>query len=145
MELETDHAGEVKELMAIYVGRGLKPQLAEQVAIELMEHDALGAHARDELGISPTTTAKPFQAAFSSACSFTIGSLLPLLVVILTPSPYLIPTLLIMTIIFLASLGATAAKFGGSPLLLGATRVTLWGSLAMLVTAGIGSFLGVAI
>lgn len=144
-ELENDLHSETKELTGIYIGRGLQPDLAEQVAIQLMEHDALGAHARDELGISPITRARPFQAAFSSACSFTLGASLPLLVAVTAPKPYLIQLLVIMTIIFLVLLGGWSAKAGGSNLAVGITRVTLWGTIAMAITAGIGSLLKIFI
>ncbi|MBA2654457.1 MAG: VIT family protein [Gammaproteobacteria bacterium] len=145
MELETDAASELKELASIYVKRGLELSLAKQVASQLMAHDALGAHARDELGISEILIARPYQAAFSSAFSFTGGALLPLLVTIITPTFYLVPILSIMTILFLAMLGGLASKAGGSSMKTGSFRVALWGSIAMLISAGIGSFLGIAI
>jgi VIT1/CCC1 family predicted Fe2+/Mn2+ transporter len=144
-ELEKNPIFETEELASIYVERGLDYELAKQVAIQLMEHDALGAHARDELGITETLRARPFQAAVSSACSFTLGAILPLLFAMLTPIDYLIPAVSVMAVLLLAFLGALAAKTGGSGMMLGAMRVTLWGSLAMLLSAGIGSFLGVLI
>lgn len=144
-ELATNIPAEIEELTLIYVSRGLEYSLAKQVALQLMAHDALGAHARDELGITETLSARPFQAAFSSACSFTMGAILPLLVAIFMPAADLIPALFIMSIIFLAFLGGIAAKIGGSSLLKGATRVTLWGMLAMILSAGIGSLLGVVV
>jgi VIT1/CCC1 family predicted Fe2+/Mn2+ transporter len=138
-ELKTDNKGEHKELMAIYVARGLKPALAKQVAEQLMEHDALGAHARDELGISETFRARPIQAALASAASFAVGAAMPLLVTALAPAAILIPLVSGTSLLFLALLGGFAAHAGGAGVLKGAIRVTFWGALAMAVTAGIGS------
>ena len=138
-ELKADDKGEHKELMAIYVARGLKPALAKQVAEQLMEHDALGAHARDELGISETFRARPIQAALASAASFAVGAAMPLLVTALAPAAILIPLVSGTSLLFLALLGGFAAHAGGAGVLKGATRVTFWGALAMAVTAGIGS------
>jgi VIT1/CCC1 family predicted Fe2+/Mn2+ transporter len=138
-ELKTDNKGEHKELMAIYVARGLKPALAKQVAEQLMEHDALGAHARDELGISETFRARPIQAALASAASFAVGAAMPLLVTALAPATVLIPLVSGTSLLFLALLGGLAARAGGAGVLMGAIRVTFWGALAMAVTAGIGS------
>ena len=138
-ELRTDDAGEHKELAAIYVSRGLDPSLAKQVAQQLMAHDALGAHARDELGISTALAARPIQAAFSSAASFAVGAALPLLATVFAPQTLLIPVVAIASLIFLAVLGALAASAGGASTFKGAMRVTFWGALAMAVTAGVGA------
>ena len=144
MELETDFDHELNELAGIYIGRGLTPDLAHQVALQLTAHDALGAHARDELGINKITTAQPIQAALASAASFSLGATLPLLVVLLMPSSSLILPVTLMSLAFLAVLGGLAAKVGGANCWLGATRVAFWGVLAMAVSAGVGSLLGVA-
>ncbi len=144
MELETDFDHELNELAGIYIGRGLTPDLAHQVALQLTAHDALGAHARDELGINKITTAQPIQAALASAASFSLGATLPLLVVLLMPSSSLILPVALMSLAFLAVLGGLAAKVGGANCWLGATRVAFWGVLAMAVSAGVGSLLGVA-
>src|SRR5450631_763903 len=141
-ELERDDKGEHKELAAIYVGRGLDPQLAKQVAKQLMDNDALGAHARDELGISATLTARPIQAALTSAASFAVGAAMPLLVTALAPQPALIPLVAGTSLVFLAFLGGLAARAGGAGLMAGAIRVTFWGALAMAVTAGVGALFG---
>ncbi len=143
-ELETDEKAEHRELAAIYVGRGLQPALAREVAAQLMAHDALGAHARDELGITDLATARPLQAALASAASFAIGAFLPLLVVILSPMQWLIPITAVTSLVFLAGLGALAARAGGASLFVGAWRVTFWGALAMAITAGIGALFGTA-
>ncbi|OHC68047.1 MAG: hypothetical protein A2045_09980 [Rhodocyclales bacterium GWA2_65_20] len=143
-ELDKDPAAERRELAAIYVGRGLEPDLARQVAEQLMAHDALGAHARDELGISESLSAQPVQAALASAASFAVGALLPLGVTALAPEPVLIPFVAGTSLAFLASLGAVAARVGGAGALLGAWRVTFWGALAMAITAGVGALFGVA-
>jgi vacuolar iron transporter family protein len=141
-ELRTDDLGEHKELAAIYVARGLDPSLAKQVAQQLMAHDALGSHARDELGISTTLSARPIQAALSSAASFAVGAALPLVAAILAPQTLLIPLVAIASLIFLAALGALAASAGGASMIKGAMRVTFWGALAMAVTAGAGALFG---
>ena len=141
-ELLTDNAGEHLELAAIYVGRGLDPTLAKQVADQLMAHDGLGAHVRDELGISQALSARPIQAAFSSAASFAIGAAMPLLVTILAPEANLIPLVSGTSLFFLALLGGVAARAGGAPLTAGAMRVTFWGVLAMGLTAGVGVLFG---
>jgi VIT1/CCC1 family predicted Fe2+/Mn2+ transporter len=141
-ELKADNAGEHKELSAIYVGRGLDPVLAKRVAEQLMAHDALGAHARDELGISETLRARPIQAALASAASFAIGAALPLVVAVLGPARYLIPLLSATSLAFLAILGAAAARAGGAGVTIGAARVMFWGALAMGLTAGIGALVG---
>ena len=138
-ELKTDNKGEHKELAAIYVARGLDAGLAKQVAEQLMAHDALGAHARDELGISVAFSARPIQAALTSAGSFAIGAVLPLLVAALAPEAGLIPLVAGTSLLFLAILGGLAARAGGARLMLGALRVTFWGALAMAATAGVGA------
>ena len=141
-ELKADDQGEHKELMAIYVTRGLKPALAKQVAEQLMEHDALGAHARDELGISETFRARPIQAALASAGSFALGAAMPLLVVALVPPSALIPIVAGTSLVFLALLGGLAARAGGAGVTIGAIRVTFWGALAMALTAAVGWLFG---
>ncbi len=141
-ELETDDKGEHKELTAIYIGRGLDPALAQQVAQQLMAHDALGAHARDELGISGTFSARPTLAALVSAGSFSVGAALPLLVVALAPPASLIPFVSGTSLVFLALLGGLAAYAGGARVIVGVMRVTFWGALAMGLTAGVGALLG---
>jgi VIT1/CCC1 family predicted Fe2+/Mn2+ transporter len=141
-ELKTDDKGEHKELAAIYVARGLDPSLAKQVAQQLMAHDALGAHARDELGISETLRARPIQAALASAGSFAVGAAMPLLIVAMAPAVGLIPLVFGTSLVFLALLGGLAARVGGAGVMVGAIRVTFWGALAMAVTAGVGSLLG---
>ena len=141
-ELKTDDAGERKELMAIYVARGLDPALAKQVADQLMAHDALGAHARDELGISASFSARPLQAALASAASFVAGAIMPLVVTALAPAAVLIPLVSGSSLLFLALLGALAARAGGAGVMLGAMRVTFWGALAMALTAGVGALFG---
>ena len=138
---EPDH--ELHELTLIYIGRGLKPDLAHKVAVQLMAHDAIGAHARDELGIIEITRAKPLQAAMASACTFSIGAFLPLLVLFMAPVSFTIHYVAILSLFFLASLGGLAAKAGGANIWLGMARVAFWGALAMLATACIGSLLGV--
>jgi VIT1/CCC1 family predicted Fe2+/Mn2+ transporter len=141
-ELNADPAAELRELGAIYVARGLEPALAQQVAQQLMQHDALGAHARDELGISESLSARPVQAALASAASFAAGALLPLAVVALAPATGLIVWVSVTSLAFLALLGGLAAQAGGAGVLMGAWRVTFWGALAMALTAGAGSLFG---
>jgi len=141
-ELKADDKGEHKELMAIYVARGLDPALAKKVAEQLMAHDALGAHARDELGISETLRARPIQAAIASAGSFAVGAALPLLVTAITPTAELIPLVSGTSLAFLALLGGVAARAGGAGVTVGAIRVTFWGALAMALTAGVGALFG---
>jgi VIT1/CCC1 family predicted Fe2+/Mn2+ transporter len=144
-ELEADADAEKRELTAIYVGRGLDQALALQVATQLMTHDALGAHARDELGISDTLSARPIQAALASAASFTVGAVLPVAVAVLASGnnlPYWVSG---TSLVFLALLGAVAARAGGAGALVGAWRVTFWGALAMVITAGIGAVVGAAV
>lgn len=141
-ELEADPAAEQRELTAIYAARGLGLDLAEQVAAQLMLHDALGAHARDELGIVESLSARPVQAALASAGSFSVGAMLPLAVTALAPAPFLIVWVSGASLFFLAFLGAVAARVGGAGMLVGACRVTFWGALAMAVTAGVGAMFG---
>ena len=141
-ELEADDKGEHKELAAIYVARGLDPSLAKQVAQQLMAHDALGAHARDELGISKTLSARPIQAALASAGSFAVGAAMPLLVTAVAPKAALIPLVSGTSLVFLALLGGLAARAGGAGVSMGAVRVTFWGALAMALTAGVGALFG---
>ncbi|MGH8134948.1 MAG: VIT1/CCC1 transporter family protein [Steroidobacteraceae bacterium] len=142
-ELETDVEAEQRELAAIYVGRGLDPKLASQVSDQLMAHDALGAHARDELGISDFAQARPVQAAIASALSFSVGALLPLLTVVLVPQALTLPIVAVLSLAFLAILGGIAARVGGARISTGAIRVTFWGALAMALTAAVGSLFGV--
>ncbi len=144
-ELAEDPGAELRELQSIYVKRGLKSDLAKQVAEQLTAHDALGAHARDELGITEQTAPRPIQAALSSALSFTIGAAVPLLVVLLTPRAMLIPVVGAATLLLLAGSGALAAHAGGASKSKGAARVLFWGALALAVTAGIGKLFGVAV
>ncbi len=145
LEIKTDDAAEHRELAAIYVGRGLDPALAETVAAQLMAHDALGAHARAELGISETLKARPIQAAFSSAGAFAAGAAAPLIIAALAPGAELILFVAAASLIFLAILGALAARSGGAPMAPGAWRVTFWGALAMGVTTGVGALFGTTI
>lgn len=144
-ELATRSADEHAELAAIYVERGLEPALARQVAEQLMAKNALAAHARDELGISETISARPIQAALASAASFVVGALLPMLVVWLAPVSSIVWLVAITSLLFLALLGMLAAYTGGAPLLKGALRVTFWGALAMLLTAGVGALFGTVV
>lgn len=141
-ELAADDHGERRELTAIYVARGLDPALAKQVAEQLMAHDALGAHARDELGISETFSARPIQAALTSAASFAVGAAMPLLAVAQVSASSLIPVVSVTSLVFLAILGGLAARTGGASVTVGATRVTFWGALAMALTAGVGALFG---
>ncbi len=144
-ELETQPEAEHEELAEIYMQRGLDKQLARQVASQLMAKDALGAHARDELGISEIMTANPIQAALTSALTFSIGASAPLIALIITPLPKVVVFVTGASLIFLAALGAIAAKAGGAPVWKATIRVTFWGALAMGVTASIGSILGTTI
>jgi VIT1/CCC1 family predicted Fe2+/Mn2+ transporter len=141
-ELAADGPAETRELTAIYVGRGLEPGLARQVAEQLMAHDALGAHARDELGIIASQAARPVQAAVASATTFAVGAALPLLAVALSPEARMIPIVSAAALALLALLGAIAARAGGADPTRGALRVTFWGVLAMGLTAGIGALFG---
>ena len=143
-ELAADPAAEQAELAGIYVGRGLTPELASQVATQLMAGDALAAHARDELAISSITTAKPIQAALTSAATFSTGAALPLLTAVLAPQSWTIPATAIASLIFLAGLGGLSARIGGADIVKATVRVTFWGAVAMGVTAAIGTVFGVA-
>ena len=144
-ELREDDKGEQKELMAIYVARGLDPSLAKQVAEQLMRHDALGAHARDELGISETFRARPIQAALASAGSFAVGAAMPLMATAMAPAGVVIPIVAGTSLVFLALLGGLAARAGGAGVTVGAIRVTFWGAMAMALTAGIGALVGTVV
>jgi len=143
--LEENYDFEKNELATIYEGRGVEPELARKVADQLMDFDALGAHARDEIGISDVVAAQPIQAAISSAASFTVGAALPLGVAWIAPSNSIIPLVAVSSLVFLAFLGSIAARAGGASLIIGAIRVTFWGALAMAITAGVGSLFGVAV
>ena len=142
--LESNFEFEKEELTQIYQDRGLEPELAQQVAEQLMAYDALGTHLRDEIGLSEGNSARPVQAAFSSAGAFTIGAALPLLMAWIVPEPRLIAVVAGSSLVFLALLGALAARAGGASLAIGAVRVTFWGALAMALTAGVGRIFGVA-
>lgn len=144
-ELATDVDGEIEELAGIYTGRGLDPKTADIVARQLMAHDALGAHARDELGISSFTTARPVQAALTSAATFSVGAALPLAMVLVAPGAILPVAVAVASLVFLALLGAIGAKAGGASLWRASARVTVWGAIAMGMTAGIGSIFGSAL
>jgi VIT1/CCC1 family predicted Fe2+/Mn2+ transporter len=144
-ELAADIDHEHQELAAIYVNRGLDPELAKQVAAQLMAKDALAAHARDELGISEMITARPIQAALTSAVTFAVGAALPLLTVVISPVAYLIPVVAGTSLVFLALLGSLAANTGGAPVVIGAVRVTFWGAIAMALTAGVGHLFGAVV
>lgn len=143
-ELATAPVQEHAELTGIYVKRGLDKALATQVATQLMRHDALGAHARDELGISDTLAARPVQAALASAATFAVGAALPLLVVVLAPASTLLWAVAGSSLMFLALLGALSGRVGGAPMGAATLRVTFWGALAMALTAGVGALFGVA-
>jgi vacuolar iron transporter family protein len=140
--LSANKEGELEELADIYVGRGIEPTLAGEVARQLMTHDALGAHARDELGISPALSARPIQAALASAIAFASGAAMPLLTAVIAPAASLPPFVAGVSLLFLALLGGLAAWAGGANMIKGALRVTFWGALAMAVTAGIGTLIG---
>jgi VIT1/CCC1 family predicted Fe2+/Mn2+ transporter len=144
-ELSEDPEFEREELAQIYAARGVEPQLARQVALQLMAKDALGAHARDELGISEITTARPTQAALTSAATFSIGAAAPLVLVLFSPSTLLMPIVSAGSLLFLALLGFLGAKTGGAEILKPIVRITFWGALAMAVTAGIGAIVGTAV
>ena len=141
-ELAADDAGEQRELTAIYVDRGVEPALAKQVALQLMAHDALGAHARDELGITETLSARPIQAAFTSAASFAVGAAMPLLAAAFVSPSAMISVVSGTSLVFLAILGGVAARVGGAGVATGAMRVTFWGALAMGMTAAVGALFG---
>ena len=144
-ELRANDAGERAELAAIYVARGLEPSLAKQVADQLMAHDALGAHARDELGISETLKARPIQAALASAASFAVGAIMPLFVTAFAPEAGLLIAVAATSLVFLAVLGAFAARVGGAAMVPGTFRVAFWGALAMGITAGVGALFGTVV
>jgi VIT1/CCC1 family predicted Fe2+/Mn2+ transporter len=141
-ELKAQPEHELRELAAIYIQRGLAPELALQVAQQLMAHDALGAHARDELGITETLSARPVQAAFTSAITFAAGASLPLLAALASPASLLVPAVAGTSLLVLTALGALAARTGGAPLLKGSLRVVFWGALAMGLTAVAGKLVG---
>ena len=143
-ELAADPGHELAELTAIYIRRGLDAKLAASVATQLTAHDALGAHARDELGISDTLSARPVQAALASAGTFSVGAVLPLLIVLLAPVSILMWAVSGSSLLFLACLGVLAARIGGASIMISAARVTFWGALAMALTAGVGVLFGVA-
>lgn len=144
-ELSGDIDAEVQELAGIYMQRGVDPTTADTVARQLMAKDALAAHAHDELGISDMTTARPIQAALTSAATFTAGAALPLAIVIFAPAPLLVVIEAIASLLFLALLGAVGARAGGAPVWAATIRVTFWGALAMALTAGIGMLVGTAV
>jgi VIT1/CCC1 family predicted Fe2+/Mn2+ transporter len=144
-ELATRPTQEHKELAGIYVERGLDAGLASNVATQLMAHDALGAHARDELGISDASTARPIQAALASAITFSVGAALPLVIVLLVPVSALMWVVSGSALLFLALLGGLAARTGGASMITAAARMTFWGALAMALTAGVGALFGVAV
>ena len=144
-ELAAQPEFERQELSQVYVKRGLDEALALQVADQLMAKDALGAHSRDELGISDVTAARPIQAALTSAATFSVGAAMPLLMVVLSPQTYLVPAVSIASLLFLALLGAIGARAGGADVVKATVRVTFWGALAMAATAGIGALVGTAV
>lgn len=144
-ELADDEPFELEELATIYVKRGVEAGLAKQVAQQLMAHDALGAHARDELGISEALSARPVQAAFASAASFAVGAALPMITVLVVPDSLIVLGVSGMSLLFLALLGALSAQVGGAPILRSTVRVAFWGALAMLLTALVGSLFGTTV
>lgn len=144
-ELANDGDFELEELTAIYVKRGVEPPLAKQVAKQLMKHDALAAHARDELGISETMSARPIQAAIASAAAFAVGAAMPLLTVLLVSEKSIVPAVTGMSLFFLAILGMLSAKVGGAPIVRSTIRVAFWGALAMGLTALVGSIFGTTV
>ncbi len=141
-ELASDPAHETDELAEIYRARGVEIGLAREVAVQLMAKDALGAHSRDELGISETTTARPVQAALASAATFTVGAAAPLILVLISPAALLLPVVAVGSLLFLALLGMIGAKAGGAGILRPTIRVMFWGALAMALTTGIGALFG---
>jgi len=143
-ELEEDPEGELDELTGIYVERGLDPDLAKEVAKQMTEHDALGAHTRDELGLSASTNARPIQAAIASAATFSVGASIPLLMVYLSPQRMIVPLVGAAALLMLATLGGIAASVGGAPITKAVMRVGFWGAIAMASTAGVGWIFGVA-
>ena len=144
-ELSENLAFEEEELAQIYVQRGVETDLARQVARQLMAKDALGAHARDELGISEITTARPIQAALTSAATFSVGAALPLLMVLVTPTRFLVAAVSVASLLFLSLLGAIGARAGGTDVIKATARVTFWGAFAMALTAGVGAIFGTAV
>ena len=144
-ELASQPEAERKELSLIYVKRGLTPDLAAQVVDQLMAYDALGAHARDELGISETMTARPVQAGLTSAATFAVGAALPLVTAVIVPASVVVPVVAGTSLLFLTGLGALAARAGGAPVLRAAARVAFWGALAMGITAGVGRLVGAVV
>ncbi|NSX33056.1 VIT family protein [Brevundimonas vesicularis] len=144
VELAGDHEAETRELAGIYVGRGVAPELATEVARQMMAHDALGAHARDELGISEITTARPIQAALTSAITFSAGAALPLVVAAVAPLDTLAIWVAVSALLGLAVLGALGARVGGAPIGRSVLRVVFWGALAMAITAGVGRLFHIA-
>lgn len=145
LELATMPEWELEELTGIYVRRGLDPTLAKTVATQLMAHDALAAHARDELGISEIMIARPVQAALASAATFAVGAAMPLATMLITPRPHIIPVVGAASLLFLATLGAVGAQAGGAPIFRAAARVTFWGALAMALTALVGKLFGASL
>lgn len=143
-ELAADNESELAELAAIYVGRGLDEALAKQVAVQLTAHDALGAHARDELGISDALSARPVQAALASAGTFAVGAAMPLMTVLVSPERFIVPFVAGSSLVFLATLGAVSARAGGANIGKAAARVTFWGAIAMALTAVVGVLFGIA-
>ena len=141
-ELATQPEFEKRELAAIYVGRGLTPELAAQVAEQLMAHDALAAHARDELGLSEAVSARPVQAALTSAATFAAGAALPVLTTLVVPAPYVVPVVAGAALVCLTALGALSARTGGAPVVRASARVAFWGALAMTLTAGVSRLFG---
>ncbi len=144
-ELGAQPEFERQELTAIYVARGLTLELATQVAQQLMAHDALGAHARDELGVSETVSARPVQAGLTSAATFAVGAALPLLTALVSPVPRLVPVVAATSLVFLIALGAVSARTGGAPVLKASLRVAFWGALAMGITAIVGRLFGTVV
>ena len=144
-ELKADPAHEKAELAAIYVAKGLSPELAAEVAQQLTEHDALGAHRRDELGMSESSVARPGQAALSSAATFTVGAAMPMVAAALSPARLVLPVLVVTTLLFLAALGALSARMGGAKVLKATARVVVLGSLAMALTAAVGRLFGATV
>jgi VIT1/CCC1 family predicted Fe2+/Mn2+ transporter len=144
-ELATQPEFEQRELAAIYVARGLTPELATQVAQQLMAHDALAAHSRDELGLSEAVSARPVQAGLTSAATFAIGAALPLLTSLIAPAPHVVPAVASTSLVFLTALGAISARTGGAPVLRASARVAFWGALAMGLTAAVGRLFGTAV
>lgn len=144
-ELKANPQAEVRELAGFYVARGVEPALADQVAAQMMAKDALGAHARDELGISEVTTARPIQAAGASAASFSVGALLPLAVALSVPASWVLPAVAVAALAGLALLGAVGARLGGARVARAVIRVTFWGLIALVVTAGLGRLFGAVV